>query len=85
MSSFVNNTGKLIRKYSGLGMLSKALTPSSPDVPPQPQPPTIDDATQNRNELDRIRRRKGALANIFAGGTSSTTAPAVGTKTLLGG
>lgn len=44
--------------------------------------PTIDQARQNQQEADRIRRRRGSLGNIFGGADS--TAPTVATKQLLG-
>jgi hypothetical protein len=62
---------------------SDALGITKPDVPQIPGTPTIDDARVQRQESDRIRRRKGALANIFGGASASAT-PAVGTKVLLG-
>lgn len=48
-----------------------------------PGAPTIDEAAKNRDEFDRIRRRRGILATIFSNNASST--PAVATTTLLGG
>lgn len=61
---------------------SDALGITKPDVPKVPGVPTIDDARMRQQESDRIRRRKGALANIFGGASS---APAVvGTRALLG-
>lgn len=58
----------------------------TPNTPAPPPAPTIDDAAQNRDGLDRIRKRKGVLANIFAGAQQgSTQSPAVGVKTLGGG
>jgi hypothetical protein len=47
-----------------------------------PKPPTVDEARVQRQETDRIRRRRGTLANIQAG---DAAAPTVGTKVLLGG
>lgn len=44
--------------------------------------PNLDDAQRNQVESDRIRRRRGVLANIYGGANAS--APTVGTKTLLG-
>lgn len=44
--------------------------------------PTLDQARANKQEADRINRRRGVLGNIF-GGTGST-APTVASKTLLG-
>jgi hypothetical protein len=49
--------------------------------PKAPGVPTIDAARQERQETDRIRRRRGALANIAAGESS---APTVGSRVLLG-
>lgn len=45
--------------------------------------PNIDDAAIRQQESDRLRRRRGVLANIF-GGAGSGGAPSVATKTLLG-
>ena len=47
-----------------------------------PKAPTIDEAGKNRDEFDRIRRRRGILATIFSNNASST--PAVATQQLLG-
>lgn len=43
--------------------------PVKPPTPPPapPPPPTIDEAARNSEEADRLRRRKGRLATIFAG------------------
>jgi hypothetical protein len=49
----------------------------------KPAEPNIDEAAKNRGEVDRIRRRRGVLSNIF-GGATSTGSPGVATKTLLG-
>jgi len=48
----------------------------------QPGVPTIDTAAQSQQALDRIRRRRGVFANIFAGGSAG--APSVGRATLGG-
>lgn len=48
---------------------------------PVPGPPTIDEAQRNIDESDRLRKRRGLYANIFAGNAAS---PVVG-KTTLGG
>jgi hypothetical protein len=45
-------------------------------------PPTIDQAKQAQQTSDRLKQRRGVLANIYGGG--STAAPSVG-KTTLGG
>jgi hypothetical protein len=62
---------------------SQALGLTQPEIPEVPGTPTIDDARVQRQETDRIRRRKGILANVV-GGSSASSTPNVGTKTLLG-
>ena len=49
---------------------------------PAPPPPTIDEAQRNADEADKLRRRKGRLATVFAGQRGGATA--VATKTLTG-
>lgn len=50
--------------------------------PPAPPPvPNYDQAANSIYQSDRLRRRRGALANIYAGNAAS---PVVG-KTTLGG
>lgn len=44
--------------------------------------PNLDAAQRTQAEADRVRRRRGVLANIYGGANAST--PNVGTKTLLG-
>lgn len=51
--------------------------PEMPKIPETPAPPTLDDAAKNRDQQDRLRRRRGVLANIFGGAT--------GGKATLGG
>jgi len=46
-------------------------------------PPTIDQAKQAQQAADRLRLRKGVLANVY-GGAGATGAPSVGTAKLLG-
>lgn len=42
--------------------------PKSPAPPPAPPPPpTVDQAARDSEEADKLRRRKGRLATIFAG------------------
>lgn len=57
---------------------------SSAPASPTPTEPTIDEAAKNRDALDRLRRRRGVMANIFGGGDSGASSPTVGTKALLG-
>jgi hypothetical protein len=48
---------------------------------PPPGVPTIDDAAVRVQQDDRLRKRRGALANIYAG---NAAAPSVGKPTLGG-
>jgi hypothetical protein len=52
-------------------------------LPQMPSVPTIDTATQGRQEADRIARRRGVLATIFAGSGGGGSA-SVGKSTLGG-
>ena len=61
------------------GLVKKPATPAETT----PQAPTLDDAAKNRDQFDRIRKRRGVLANVFGGATASST-PSVGIKQLLG-
>jgi len=53
--------------------------PKMPEIPAAPAPPTLDDAQSNRDQQDRLRRRRGVHANIYAGATGG------GAKSTLGG
>lgn len=63
------------------------LAPKMPEMPEMPDlgsltPPTVNTARKRADEFDRLRRRRGVLANIFGG-----SAPGVmggGTRQLLG-
>ena len=58
------------------------LSPKEP--PPVPSAPTQDlAANAAMQSQDEMRRRRGVLSNIYGGGSSST-APSVGSNTLLG-
>lgn len=46
--------------------------------------PTVDAASQNRDQMDKVRRRKGRLSTIMTGMQGDTSNPLVGTKSLLG-
>lgn len=63
-------------------LAKKALTPKAPGA--APETPTIDDASAVRDSVDRIRRRRGTLANVFGGSSASAASPSVGVKTLTG-
>lgn len=64
----------------GAAALKKTL---SPKIPNMPSAPTIDEAAKMVQETDRIRRRKGVAANIYAG--AATAPAAAGGKQTLGG
>ncbi|MBP6748417.1 MAG: hypothetical protein KA144_02155 [Xanthomonadaceae bacterium] len=51
---------------------------------PAPPPPTIDQAQVNADQADRLRRRRGRLATIFAGKSGGGSAPTAGTNTMTG-
>jgi hypothetical protein len=57
--------------------------PKAPTPPPAPPPPpTIDEAVSRSEESDKLRRRRGRLATIFAGQRGG--AAPVQQKTLTG-
>lgn len=74
---------KFLRKTTqGLDIgrtFAKMADPQLPAID-MPMAPTIDDAQLNRNQQDRLRRRRGVLANIFGGAGSGA-----GTSSTLGG
>jgi hypothetical protein len=63
--------------------IGESLTPEMPTPPEQPRAPTIDDAVRARQDQDRLRRRRGVLANIYGGASGGS--PKVGTASVLGG
>ena len=68
---------------TGVGALgSKLLQPKMPSLAGN-APPTIDQAKQAQQQADRLKARRGVLANIY-GGALGGGAPSVGVKTLLG-
>jgi hypothetical protein len=78
-------TPKFLRKAQGLDIgrpLGEIADPKLPKIPELPKTPTIDDAQKNRDQQDRLRRRRGVLANIFGGQSAS---PSSGAKQTLGG
>jgi hypothetical protein len=60
---------------------SNLANPKLPKVPDFPVAPTIDEAQRNRDQQDRLRRRRGVLANIFGGARPASA----GGNALLGG
>lgn len=84
MSHVVSKVWDLFRGHSNFArrVSGGILGGSNVQVPPIPDAPTLDSATQARIDAqDQLTRRKGVLANIFAG--NSTQSPTVG-KTTLG-
>ncbi len=71
--------GDLFSSPNAFKNVEKAFGSKKVDLP---SAPTIDEAGKNRDEFDRIRRRRGVLATIFSNNASST--PAVATQQLLG-
>lgn len=83
MSNFIPAKRKLVEKAfpkfardADLGYqigkgYDKMMNPKLPAMPDIPAPPTIDDAQKNRDQQDRLRRRRGVLANIFGGGSQT--------------
>jgi len=47
-------------------------------------PPTVDQASQNAEANDKLRRRKGRAAYVFGGKTNALQSTPVATKTLTG-
>jgi hypothetical protein len=61
----------------------KQSTPKAPVAQAPPPVPTVDDAAARADDELRQRRRRGRAPYVLAGKTSSA-APTVGSKTLLG-
>lgn len=57
--------------------------PKQPKPQPVIPPPTVDDAEARRIEQDRLRKRRGRMSTIMAGGSS--LGGGVGISKLLGG
>jgi hypothetical protein len=62
-----------MRKWNNQVDIGRQLNPDLPkmEVPEIPAAPTIDTAQQDRSQQDRIRRRRGVLANIYGGATGA--------------
>lgn len=68
-------TPKFLRKTHELDVgrsLNKLANPELPKIPDIPAAPTIDASAQSRALSDRLRRRRGVLANIFTQGTGGS-------------
>jgi hypothetical protein len=57
---------------------------SKPKVKKPPPVPTVDDAAESREALDRARRRRGNSASVLTGQLGDTSPVATAVKTLLG-
>lgn len=76
-------TPKALR-YGDFGtQIGKSISPDPQAIPELPGAPTIDDAVKSRQDQERLRRRRGVLANIYGGASGGR--PTVGTASLLGG
>lgn len=64
--------------HAGSKLAADKLTPKMPKAPQVPQ---VDTAQQMIQETDRLKRRKGVMANIYAG---NAAAPTTGKQTLGG-
>lgn len=86
MTGFIKPLRK-IKPFSGKFepsvQIAKGIIPDAPEIPDPVAAPTIDDAVRSRQDQDRLRRRRGVLANIYGGAGGGK--PTVGTATLLGG
>lgn len=58
---------------------------SRPKVKKPPTVPTIDEAAETREVLDRRRARRGASAALLTGALGDTSPVQTAVKTLLGG
>jgi hypothetical protein len=64
-------------------MSSPKVVKPAPVKLPDP-PPTIDQAANNAEANDRLRRRKGRSAYVFGGNSGALSTGQVGTKNLTG-
>jgi hypothetical protein len=61
--------------------------PKVPAMPPPPEPvpvPTVDEAAQNSEAADKVRRRKGAAATVLTAAASLAPAQTSAGAKLLG-
>jgi hypothetical protein len=72
-------TPKELYKGEASHYYADVLKPQTPEAPPAA--PTIDDAAKQRDTVDRLRRRRGVYANIFAGAATANQSG----KLTLGG
>lgn len=71
--------GTAAAAFTGAKLLQKGAKALVPKVEQPPGAPQIDEASMAVQETDRLRRRRGVYANIFAG---NSAAPTVGKQTL---
>jgi hypothetical protein len=57
---------------------------SRPKVKKPPPVPTIDEAAESREALDRARRRRGSAASVLTGQLGDVAPVSTAVKTLLG-
>lgn len=62
-----------------MGRRPKTPTPE----PAPPPPPTINEATASAENADKLKRRRGRLATLYAGRSPALSPPAAG-KTMTG-
>lgn len=58
-------------------------SPKTPEIPAPTPPPTIDQASQNAEQNDRLRQRKGRLSTLMTPDMADSSAK-VNVKSLLG-
>ena len=58
-------------------------SPKTPKIPEPVPPPTIDQASVNSEQADRLRQRRGRLSTLLSPDMSEAGAP-VAQKSLLG-
>ncbi|MET0659131.1 MAG: hypothetical protein ABW110_13350 [Steroidobacteraceae bacterium] len=69
MSGIVKKAWKGSKKI-GNTITGGLFDPKTPELPDVPKAPQLDEAAQKRDMQDRIRRRRGVFANIFAGSST---------------
>jgi hypothetical protein len=71
---------------AAVGAFASKKIAGKPAAVQTPAAPQLDEAAKNTDQLDRIKRRRGVLANVFGGATKATAqaGPTPGVKQLLG-
>lgn len=84
----MGNLDQQLGRISPLGKLLKQ--PKAPEIqmpssPDEVKAPTTDQAAQNQDAMDKLRRRRGRASTILGGADGASSAgTSIGTKTLLG-